>query len=219
MLHEIGISFSTDKATHVYNNKSYLHIYETYFKDIKDKNLNILEIGISSGGSLRTWKEYFKNSKIYGLDINPACSVHAEDRIDVTIGSQSDPYTIAKILEKCGGKIDIIIDDGAHINELTAASFKLLKNSVNPGGFYVIEDLDCSYINEIHLFSNTWPGMSYNNNYNFKNNRKELDDIFNGVIRDMDMENYLTDYVKEKYVSQFSFIHFYPRLAIMKKKD
>jgi len=119
MLHEIGIKYNTDKSTHVYNNKSYLQIYETYFKDLKDKNLNILEIGISNGGSLRTWKEYFKNFKIYGLDINPSCSIHAEDRIDVTIGSQSDPYIIAKILEKCDDKIDIIIDDGAHINELT----------------------------------------------------------------------------------------------------
>ena len=41
---------------------AYIDVYESYFKDIKDKKLKILEIGIDKGPSLIVWSEYFKNS-------------------------------------------------------------------------------------------------------------------------------------------------------------
>ena len=42
--------------------------YDQVFYNLKDKKLNILEIGIKNGSSLVLWNEYFKNSIIYGID-------------------------------------------------------------------------------------------------------------------------------------------------------
>ena len=49
----------------------YIDVYEKYFENLKDKELKILEIGIDKGPSLKVWSDYFKNSKIIGLDIKP----------------------------------------------------------------------------------------------------------------------------------------------------
>ena len=63
-LKEIGKKYPTNK-----NDYGFLDIYEKYFEPLREKKLNILEIGVDKGDSLRLWKEYFFNSKIWGLDI------------------------------------------------------------------------------------------------------------------------------------------------------
>jgi hypothetical protein len=83
MLTQLGKKHNTDKCGHITNGKSYLDIYEQYFNNIKSNTLNILEIGIRDGCSLRMWKEYFHNSNIIGLDIDPRCSSMGEERIKV----------------------------------------------------------------------------------------------------------------------------------------
>ena len=47
----------------------FLEIYSNYFKDYKDKEINILEIGIDKGESLKIWRKYFTRAKICGIDI------------------------------------------------------------------------------------------------------------------------------------------------------
>ena len=39
--------------------KHYIAIYERYFEKYRGKEVHILEIGISGGGSLQIWKKYF----------------------------------------------------------------------------------------------------------------------------------------------------------------
>ena len=57
--------YKTDKLTHNYHT-----IYDKYFSKLKNKKLNILEIGVSDGSSLQAWSNYFKKSTIIGIDIN-----------------------------------------------------------------------------------------------------------------------------------------------------
>ena len=56
-LKEIGKKYPTNK-----NDYGFLDIYEKYFEPLREKKLNILEIGVDKGDSLRLWKEYFFNS-------------------------------------------------------------------------------------------------------------------------------------------------------------
>ena len=53
-LKNISSIYKTDKLEH-----GYIEIYESYFSEIKDKELKILEIGIADGKSLLTWSDYF----------------------------------------------------------------------------------------------------------------------------------------------------------------
>src|SRR2546423_1377401 len=55
----------------------YFDIYHRHFKKFIGRDVNVLEIGIYSGGSLQMWKEYFgEKAHIYGVDIEEACQVY-----------------------------------------------------------------------------------------------------------------------------------------------
>jgi hypothetical protein len=65
-LYNLGIKHNTDK--------SYAHnfttIYDTYFNNIRNDNINFLELGIgSNAASGPMWAEYFRNGNIYVFDI------------------------------------------------------------------------------------------------------------------------------------------------------
>ena len=120
--------------------KHYLEVYENHFSKLRMLPLQILEIGVQSGGSLRMWRDYFPISHITGVDINKKCIKHAGKRIDVVIGDQSDPRFLSTL-----SKFDIIIDDGGHRMYQQQISLIKLWKHLNKGGIYVIEDLATSY--------------------------------------------------------------------------
>ena len=64
-LTSIAEFYKTDKYEH-----GYTKVYEKYFERLKEKKLQILEIGIADGKSLLTWSDYFENSTIVGIDID-----------------------------------------------------------------------------------------------------------------------------------------------------
>lgn len=206
-LQQLGIKHGTDKSRHSYANKTYLDIYYPYFENFKSKEIKFLEIGIKDGCSHRLWKEFFKNSIIYGIDIDPRCKQYEEDKIQLFTGSQGDPNLIHEIVSD-GKMFDIILDDGSHINELTIKSFELLFPHLKSGGLYIIEDLANSYMEDIANYIKTWPGMEYNNNVNFINKRSDINLLFNKLIENIDMMRLETN---------IEWVHFYSRIAIIKK--
>ena len=122
----------------------YFDIYEENFKKYKDKDITLLEIGVFRGASLRMWKEYFgKNSKIYGIDINPECKKYEIENIKVICGNQSDPEFLKGVISEIG-KPDIIIDDGGHTSNQQIVSYETLYNLMKEEGIYVVEDTHTS---------------------------------------------------------------------------
>jgi hypothetical protein len=121
----------------------YMPVYERYISGISQEATDILEIGIDEGRSLKMWAEYFPNAIIHGVDILPKCKAYEECRIKVYIGSQDDE----KFIKESFGdkKFDLIIDDASHLSHQQIATFHLLFDNVKPGGYYVIEDVCCSY--------------------------------------------------------------------------
>ena len=117
---------------------SYMSRYEELFKDLKDREIRLLELGIWKGDSLRMWRDYFSKGKIAGFDRNPKWMITNEPRISTLCIDQKD---IPNIGEETFFDFDIIIDDMSHIGSLTKKSFKhLFDNNLKPGGIYVIED-------------------------------------------------------------------------------
>jgi len=136
-LKELALKHDVDKNS---NGHNYVKIYEQYFNKRKNENLNILEIGVAGGKSMKLWEEYFPNSNIYGIDIDKNCKQFETERIKIVICDQKD---IDKI-KNLNINFDIIIDDGSHLIEDIVFSFENLINFVNPNSIYIIEDLhDC----------------------------------------------------------------------------
>ncbi len=123
----------------------YFEIYDRHFSRYKGKEVVILEIGVSHGGSLQMWKDYFGSKAIiYGVDINPSCKELEEENISIFIGSQSDRNFLRELKSKVG-KVDILIDDGGHMVQQQIVSFEELYSIVANDGIYLCEDVHTSY--------------------------------------------------------------------------
>lgn len=209
---ELGRIYKNDKVNeyHSFSGKSYMDIYSMYFGPIKDAKITMLEIGIRDGSSLRIFRDYFKNGEILGLDIDPG-TAFKEHRITSYIGSQSSPDIIKKIFED-NPLINIVLDDGSHVNKLTIASFKLIFERLPKGSIYIIEDLACSYLEdslEEGIKIGHWPGMHLNDpSTKMVNRRSDMNDFFLKLIKDMDERK-----------GEVEYVHFWSQLCVIKKID
>lgn len=196
-LQTLGLKYSTDKSgifnTHKFNNKSFLNIYERYFKYFKNTKINFLEMGILNGSSLKVWEEYFSHASIVGLDIDPSKKQYETEKTKIFIGSQIDKTVINEIKKQYPDKFAVILDDASHLNDLTIKSFEMLFDHVVPGGLYIIEDTHCTYgvddygEDEFVRLSKNWPGMNFNDtNTNYNNNRKTFLNFILPKITDLD---------------------------------
>lgn len=145
----LGEFFGTDK----WGSHWYLQHYQKHFKDWRRRRLKLLEIGVGGyddwakgGNSLRMWKAYFRNANIFGIDIHDKRQ-YEEERIRIFQGSQTDEAFLRKVVSEAGG-LDIIIDDGSHVNEHVVRTFEILFPLMRSPGIYVVEDTQTSY----------WPG-------------------------------------------------------------
>lgn len=130
---------------------NYSSLYHYLFKNIKDQNLNVFEVGIFEGAkSLWAWEEYFKNSKIYAGDIDTRTFVSSE-RIKCFFCDQRSPDAINSMWnspELSNLMFDIIIDDGDHS---FISNYTFFVNSIHKlkrGGYFIIEDLLQDNVND-----------------------------------------------------------------------
>jgi 8-demethyl-8-alpha-L-rhamnosyltetracenomycin-C 2'-O-methyltransferase len=144
-LQDILHRYDTDKDTV----HSYGPVYEHLLSPHRETVADVLEIGISSGGSLRAWREYFPTATVHGLDIDPD-SLFAECRIRTYHAHQARHDELTAALGDL--TFDLIVDDGSHKLNHQVLSLFLLLPRVRPGGLYVVEDLqDPGYMNHFRL--------------------------------------------------------------------
>lgn len=137
--------FTENTGRLIHKWQHYFDIYDRHFSRFRGTDVHILEFGVSQGGSLQMWKEYFgPKCKIYGADINPRCKELEEDRVEIFIGDQEDRQFL-NTLSKRIPRIDILIDDGGHTMKQQINTFEELFNHISPNGVYLCEDLHTSY--------------------------------------------------------------------------
>ena len=140
-LRELAIKHGANKIWPL--TADYLDAYELFFGRLANTEIDLLEIGVESGGSLKMWHEFFPKAKITGIDIDKECRKFACERIEIITGDQGDRGFIEEFAKD--KSFDIVIDDGSHKVEHQRSCFKRLWNTVKSGGFYVVEDLHTSY--------------------------------------------------------------------------
>ena len=132
-LEEIGTKYGTLKVQH-----GFMPIYEKMFAPLKNEQINLLEIGVHEGASLKTWAEWFTDAYIRGVDKEPK---KIDGPFDIVQADASKDFPDG--IGYAGW--DIIIDDGSHIQTEVMASFTGLWDYLKPGGWYVVEDLFAAY--------------------------------------------------------------------------
>lgn len=140
--------FHEHDANLIHKWEHYFEVYDKYFSKYRGQKVNVLEIGISHGGSLQLWRKYFgEDAQIFAVDINQECERLKQENTTIFIGSQSDPVFLSEIAGKMP-MLDIIIDDGGHTMHQQKTSFKHLFQKVKDGGIYLVEDTHTSYWHE-----------------------------------------------------------------------
>jgi 23S rRNA U2552 (ribose-2'-O)-methylase RlmE/FtsJ len=123
----------------------YFEIYDRHFSKFRNGPLSLIEFGVSHGGSLQMWKNYFgPQAMIYGVDINPNCVNVAEENINIIIADQEDRESL-RAIKKLAPKFDIIIDDGGHTMTQQIHTFEEMYEHLKDGGIYLCEDVHSSY--------------------------------------------------------------------------
>jgi hypothetical protein len=119
----------------------YFDIYHRHFSRFVGRGVDVLEIGVYSGGSTGMWQHYFgPRARIYGADLMPECREYEDVAAGIFIGHQADPEFGNRVLRDVPG-FDIVIDDGSHAPQHQLAALRSLLPSVRPGGVYVTEDV------------------------------------------------------------------------------
>jgi hypothetical protein len=138
---DLGIKHGTDKVSH----HGYNYFYPKHLEVLRGDEFNMLEIGYEGGHSCRVWEEYFPKANIFSMDINKEGKF---DNHTVFKGDQSNINDLDRISNEIGSA-KFIIDDGSHnpTHQIETFSF-LFKKLLEPGGIYIIEDIECNYWNE-----------------------------------------------------------------------
>ena len=73
--------FLTNDQRLIHKWTHYFGISDRHFSRFRGKNEVVLEFGVSHGGSLQMWRDYFgPNVRICGVDIDPRCATYDEWR-------------------------------------------------------------------------------------------------------------------------------------------
>lgn len=147
-LDKIAKHYGTDKSSNIHN---YCEKYEKWFPFERLEPIKILEIGVLDGKSLLTWREFYPNATIIGVDINDDCKQYEDigNNIYVEIGSQYDSHFLNEICKKYGN-FDLVLDDGSHIQKHMIFSFEHIFPFLKSEGIYVVEDTVTSYWEDVY---------------------------------------------------------------------
>lgn len=117
------------------------HFYEREIARYRDREIQLVEVGIDQGGSLMMWAEALPKANILGVDLQLRgdcernCARYG-GRIRLSLGNA---YMLESLVHF--PRADIVIDDGPHTLESQLFAVRFFLPKVNPGGLFVIEDI------------------------------------------------------------------------------
>ena len=189
---------------------NYGPIYDRHFADYRELPINILEIGVLKGGSMRLWEKYFPKANIYGIDINEECQQYESDRTKIFIGDQGDVSFLRNIKAKIP-KIDIIIDDGSHRAKDQKITFEEMYYHLKTPGVYLVEDIELNY----------WKNKDLNSPDNFMTHMKNKIDELN-IRKTMPAkiaQSYPFKDTEVRFTNCTNNISFYDNVVVLEKKQ
>jgi hypothetical protein len=174
ILGELFKKYGSDKST----THNYFIFYSYILNTLGIKNkLNVLEIGLGTnnpnlvstmgssgmpGASLRAFRDYLPNSNIYGADIDKDI-LFSENRINTCYVDQLKYTSFDDIKNNFGNiKYNLIIDDGLHSIGANLNTLIFSLNSINNGGYIIIEDIPQSFLENWRIVDFI---LSKNNNF------------------------------------------------------
>ncbi len=146
----LGFKHGTDKAFMDITSGAprlahdYLRHYEALLGSYRFDKMILIEFGCFRGASLRMWEDWLPNAEILGVDIDENAKSHERGRVHVLIGDATRQETCDKIRALLGNQQPfVIVDDASHAWSDQRRSLEMFWSLLAPGGFYIVEDLEC----------------------------------------------------------------------------
>lgn len=142
--------YGSDKA----DRHNYHFLYATLLAN-SDEISAVFEVGLGTnntdvassmgkdgrpGASLRAFRDFCPNAKVYGADIDSRV-LFTEERIETFFVDQTDPSSFEAIKTQIPEGFDLIVDDGLHSPNANLATLKFALEQIKVGGWAVIEDI------------------------------------------------------------------------------
>jgi hypothetical protein len=190
-LTEVADHHKTDKGTLKHR---YTEVYAQYLEPLRGRAVRLLEIGVASGCSLKTWSRYLgEQASVTGVDTRAECAAmcagYPNIRIVIADATAWDP----------AGEFDVIIDDGSHVSRDIVRSFERLWPRLRPGGLYAIEDLRCTHDQG---YLGNFPGRAPEDF-----DRRHFMNWLDARLREVDMG-----------ASAIEYVHLHRQLAVLRKR-
>jgi hypothetical protein len=185
---------------------NYFEVYETFFSRFRGTDVHFLEIGVSHGGSIQMWKEYFgPEARIFGVDIDPACRALEDEQVKIFLGDQANRSFLIN-LKRDIPRVDILLDDGGHTMQQQRATFEVLYPHIAANGLYLREDLCTSYWGAY--------GGGYKSRHSFIEYTKNLIDQLHAWHSEEPKRLQVSDFTRSTLA-----IHYYDGIVVMEKRQ
>lgn len=148
MLSDLARQYGTDKLG------NYSRFYEWLLSPKRAIYTVVLELGIGTpeamshmrgyeaGASLRMWRDYFPQARVYGFDNDTEAIFNFGDRIQARCFDAGSKNSLMLGAQWVGSKIDFIVDDADHDPYHQALACHTLWPYLSDGGTYIIEDVN-----------------------------------------------------------------------------
>jgi len=145
-LSKLFLKFNTDKGKYFksYGFRNKAHNYSKFYvrnlSHLKNKKINILEIGTYRGDAAAAFISYFKKSNLVTIDNRKKLRFKSK-RIKFYKIDYLNKIQQKKFIQKYKNFFDIIIDDGGHYKSHNIKNLKIFFVCLKKKSFYIIEDI------------------------------------------------------------------------------
>jgi hypothetical protein len=161
----LGRAQNVPTPTDKFSKHGYENIYLKYVWPFRDQNIKLFEIGIGcqmNSYGYKVWQHIMSVAHVFNADL-PYCFENARKELSKDTGEHQSRTTLLsgstesqndlkdwaetiKTVEPVGEGPHIIMDDGAHTNFHQINALNYLWDELQPGGFYIIEDVQLSQV-------------------------------------------------------------------------
>lgn len=138
--------FETPGGTDKDTIHAYTGAYEFLLAPYKNREINLLEVGVQFGGSSLLWHDYLQNAKLALVDLVPWINYSivqrmSPDRFKFYVCDGYADESVAKVVADFPGGFDVAIDDGPHTLESQVLFIQKYLPHMRKGGVMIIEDI------------------------------------------------------------------------------
>jgi len=122
--------------------------YSLFFEPLKHRPIKFAEIGVFRGASVRAWREFFSQARIYGYDRDSPNLQFIQQQnfpnVFLDVMDASSQESIQQKLREAtqdGELFDVILDDASHDPADQCAVIRTALPFLKQGGLLIIEDI------------------------------------------------------------------------------